>query len=291
VTERRPVHESTHPAAAEGTAAAEERKEEPVVRDKRRIDPTTGAVRPDAAKSPPAGHAPGAAGVPSSEDQAGARPGGQQADAGGMAAAGLADDRVAKLEQQVAERTADLQRLQAEYINYRRRVERDREAVRETAVVNVLANLLPVLDDIGRARDHGELEGGFRSVGEALEAVVEKLGLARFGTVGEPFDPMVHEALMHSYSGEVTEPTCVQVLQPGYRFGDRVVRPARVAVAEPEAIPAVPVAAADEPAAASAAAVDEASDRVGRHSSDGGSPDNSAASGNTVNDSAANRNE
>jgi molecular chaperone GrpE len=99
-----------------------------------------------------------------------------------------------------------------------------------------------VLDDIDRARDHGELEGGFRSVGEALEATVEKLGLQRFGAVGETFDPTVHEALMHSYSGDVTEPTCVQVLQPGYRFGDRVVRPARVAVAEPTEPPAGPVA-------------------------------------------------
>jgi molecular chaperone GrpE len=101
-------------------------------------------------------------------------------------------------------------------------------------VANVLGNLLPVLDDIGRARDHGELEGGFKSVGEALEQVVERLGLERFGAPGDPFDPMVHEALTHSHSAEVSEPTCVEVFQPGYRIGDRVVRPARVAVADPE---------------------------------------------------------
>ncbi len=138
------------------------------------------------------------------------------------------------LEATLAERTADLQRLQADYTNYRRRVERDREAVRELALVNILTNLLPVLDDIGRAREHGELEGGFKSVADALEAAVGKLGLERFGEPGEPFDPSVHEALTHSHSAEVTEPTAVQVFQPGYRIGARVVRPARVGVAEPE---------------------------------------------------------
>jgi len=225
------VTERHNPRTAEGKIAPEEHREEPVVRDKRRIDPSTGAVRPEAVKSAQGSRPEGPLGA-----RPAAPPAGQPADA--KAEAGAAEDRVATLERQVAERTADLQRLQADYINYRRRVERDREAVRETAVVNVLANLLPVLDDIGRARDHGELEGGFRSVGEALEATVEKLGLQRFGAAGEPFDPTVHEALMHSYSADVTEPTAVQVLQPGYRFGDRVVRPARVAVAEPEAAPA-----------------------------------------------------
>jgi molecular chaperone GrpE len=121
----------------------------------------------------------------------------------------------------------------AEYANYRKRVERDRQAVREQAVANVLYGLLPVLDDIGRAREHGELAGGFKSVAESLEAAVTKLGLESFGESGEPFDPNVHEALMHSYSTDVTEPTCVQLLQPGYRVGERILRPARVAVAEP----------------------------------------------------------
>ena len=100
-------------------------------------------------------------------------------------------------------------------------------------MANVLSGLLPVLDDIGRAREHGELVGGFKSVAESLEAAVTKLGLDSFGENGEPFDPNVHEALMHSYSTDVTEPTCVQILQPGYRVGDRILRPARVAVAEP----------------------------------------------------------
>jgi molecular chaperone GrpE len=199
-----------------------------VVRDKRRIDPVTGTVRESAPSAP----------GPASGPAAGSGAGG---------AAGSDQQRIAGLEAQVAERTADLQRLQADYQNYRRRVERDRDAVRELAVSNVLANLLPILDDIGRARDHGELEGGFRSVGEALEATVEKLGLVPFGEAGERFDPVVHEALMHSYSTDVTEPTAVTILQPGYRFGDRIVRPARVAVAEPadETPDAVPVEPAE----------------------------------------------
>ncbi|MEV6809249.1 nucleotide exchange factor GrpE [Streptomyces sp. NPDC051132] len=144
---------------------------------------------------------------------------------------------VAQLDQvrtALGERTADLQRLQAEYQNYRRRVERDRAAVKEIAVANLLTELLPVLDDIGRAREHGELVGGFKSVAESLETVAAKLGLQQFGKEGEPFDPTIHEALMHSYAPDVTETTCVAILQPGYRIGERTIRPARVAVAEPQ---------------------------------------------------------
>ena len=139
-----------------------------------------------------------------------------------------------ELASRLAERTADLQRVTAEYANYRKRVDRDRLAVREQALANVLSALLPVLDDIGRAREHGELVGGFKSVAESLEAAVTKLGLTTFGTEGEPFDPKVHEALTHSYSADVAEPTCVQILQPGYMVGERILRPARVAVAEPD---------------------------------------------------------
>ena len=165
----------------------------------------------------------------------------QGAGAADRAAAGTpaGDDRQAGKELdavrgQLAERTADLQRLQAEYQNYRRRVDRDRVAVREIAIANLLTELLPVLDDIGRGREHGELVGGFKSVGESVETVVAKLGLQQFGKEGEPFDPLVHEALMHSYSPDVTETTCVRILQPGYRIGERTIRPARVAVAEPQ---------------------------------------------------------
>lgn len=132
------------------------------------------------------------------------------------------------------ERTGDLQRLQAEFQNYRRRVERDRVTVKEIAVASLLTELLPVLDDIGRAREHGELVGGFKSVAESLETVAAKMGLQQFGKEGEPFDPQIHEALMHSYAPDVTETTCVAILQPGYRIGERTIRPARVAVAEPQ---------------------------------------------------------
>lgn len=178
-----------------------------VIRDNRRIDPKTGEVREGAGKT---------------ADQPSAAPAEETGPQDGLAV------------QQLAERTADLQRLQAEYANYRKRVERDRVVVREQAVANVLTELLPVLDDIGRARDHGELTGGFAKVSEALDSAVGKLGLVAFGAKGDPFDPTVHEALMHSYSAEVTEPTCVEILQPGYQIGDRILRPARVAVAEPE---------------------------------------------------------
>jgi molecular chaperone GrpE len=188
---------------------------EPVVRDKRRIDPMTGELRA------PAGGA--------------ATPDGRAAAQAPPPAAGSAEVQaeLEGLRAQLAERTADLQRLSADFANYRKRVDRDRLATQEIALANVLANLLPVLDDIGRAREHGELEGGFKSVAETLEATVTKLGLAPFGEAGEPFDPVVHEALTHAYSDDVTEPTCVAIFQPGYRLGERVLRPARVAVAEP----------------------------------------------------------
>ncbi|MER6911285.1 nucleotide exchange factor GrpE [Streptomyces sp. NPDC000594] len=148
----------------------------------------------------------------------------------------------------LTERTGDLQRLQAEYQNYRRRVERDRVAVKEVATATLLTELLPVLDDIGRAREHGELVGGFKSVAESLETAAAKMGLQQFGKEGEPFDPTIHEALMHSYAPDVTETTCVAVLQPGYRIGERTIRPARVAVAEPQP-GAAPASGKDEAAA------------------------------------------
>ncbi|MFE2106703.1 nucleotide exchange factor GrpE [Kitasatospora sp. NPDC059463] len=155
-------------------------------------------------------------------------------EAAAAGAEGSGAEEVAAAKREAAERTADLQRLQAEYQNYRKRVERDRLTVREIAVSNILESLIPVLDDIGRARDHGEVTGGFKSVAESLETVVAKLGLQQFGKEGEPFDPTMHEALMHSYSSDVTEDTCVQILQPGYRIGERIIRPAMVAVAEPQ---------------------------------------------------------
>jgi molecular chaperone GrpE len=134
----------------------------------------------------------------------------------------------------VAELTADLQRLQAEFANYRKRVDRDRETARDLMVANTLSELLPVLDDIGRARTHGELEGAFKSVGEALEATVSRLGMKPFGESGDEFDPTRHEAISHEYSADVTKSTCVNVFQPGYEFAGRTIRAAIVSVADPE---------------------------------------------------------
>jgi molecular chaperone GrpE len=144
-----------------------------------------------------------------------------------------ADRQRADADARLAERTADLQRLQAEYANYRKRVDRDRAAVREQAVASTLAGLLPVLDAIGQARELGELSGGFKSVADSLQAALGRLGLVVYGETGDAFDPKIHEALTHTYSPDVTEDTCVEILQPGYKVGDRILRAARVAVAEP----------------------------------------------------------
>ncbi len=188
---------------------------------------TPGGAQPRG--SQPGGSGPGGS-QPGSSGPGGSRPGDGGPGAGPARPGGPGGDALAA---QLAERTADLQRVHAEYANYRKRVERDRLAVREQALANVLSSLLPVLDDIGRAREHGDLNGAFKSVGESLETIAAKLGLESFGEPGEPFDPLVHEALMHSYSPDVTEPTAVQILQPGYKVGERIIRPARVAVAEP----------------------------------------------------------
>lgn len=147
------------------------------------------------------------------------------------------EDVTAELVRELDERTADLQRLQAEYVNYKRRVDRDRESVRDTARAAVLLGLLGVLDDLDRARDHGELTGGFKAVADSLERALTGLGLERFGTPGEPFDPRVHEALMHEHGDDVAGPTAQTILQPGYRVGERVLRAARVAVVEPLVAP------------------------------------------------------
>ena len=199
--------------------------EGPVVRDRRRIDPDTGQVRE------PAGPPPGESSVRddvvedvAAEQAATPTPAEAPEDGLGGAAAQLA-----------AERLADLQRLQAEYVNYRKRVERDRSVARDQAVAGVLESLLPVLDDIELARQHGDLEGGpFASIAEKLEAVLGRHGLARYGSTGEEFDPAVHEALMHAHSADVKVTTVTQVLQPGYTVNDKVLRAARVAVTDPE---------------------------------------------------------
>ena len=225
--------------------ASEETGSGPVIHDNRRIDPVSGQVRGKHAAAKPAGTSgagpagPQAAKAAPDEDEGdetvtreapeAAREDQAQQDRAQQ------DDRpqAGDLEARLAERTADLQRLQAEYANYRKRVDRDRAAVREQAVASTLAGLLPALDAIDQAREHGELSGGFKSVAESLQAALGRLGLVAYGEKGDPFDPKIHEALMHSYSPDVTETACVEILQPGYKVGDRILRPARVAVAEP----------------------------------------------------------
>lgn len=193
--------------------------EGPVIRDKRRIDPETYQVRESQETAAPAGSGTsGQAEQPEATEQNG---------------------EVTELKTALAERTADLQRLQAEYINYKRRVDRDRDLVRSLAVENVFRDLLGVLDDIRSAREHEELTGGFKAVAEEVQRVAGKYGLEAFGAKGDPFDPHIHEALMHvpAQPGVTAEPAtgpiCVEILQPGYKIGDRVLRPARVAVADP----------------------------------------------------------
>lgn len=180
------------------------------VHDKRRIDPDTYEVRQPSA------------GEPQSQ-------GDQVSDID--AEASLIEGEVGGIEAKIAELTTDLQRVHAEYANYRKRVDRDREVNRQMAIGSVFVELLPILDDIERAREHGELTGAFKTMGESLESTLTKLGLEKFGVANEPFDPNMHEALASEEVEGVTEPTVIAVFQPGYRQGERILRAARVSVA------------------------------------------------------------
>ena len=133
----------------------------------------------------------------------------------------------------VATLTSDLQRLQAEYANYRKRVERDRSLAHEMAIGAVLTELLALLDDVDRAESHGELTGGFKAVADQLNTIVSRIGLEKYGVEGEVFDPQIHEALMHETSADVAVPTASKILQPGYKYKERILRPARVSVTDP----------------------------------------------------------
>ncbi|WP_405835839.1 nucleotide exchange factor GrpE [Streptomyces platensis] len=140
------------------------------------------------------------------------------------------------LHAELRERTADLQRLKAEYDNYRKRVHRDRLAVGEIAVANVLSRLLPVLDSLAEATARGEATGGFARIAEELRTELGTLGLQAIGAVGDPFDPLIHEAITYTPTDRLEQATCTEVLRLGYRVGDRLLRPAQVAVAgEPPA--------------------------------------------------------
>jgi molecular chaperone GrpE len=147
---------------------------------------------------------------------------------------GKADAETQALRSDLEERTRDLQRVTAEYANYRKRVDRDRGLVAEQTTGAVIAALLPVLDDLDRAREHGDLVGPFSNMAEQLIAALGKFGLNAFGEKGDPFDPTRHEAVAHMTSADVKEPTCIDVMRRGYLLGDRLLRPALVAVADPE---------------------------------------------------------
>ena len=141
----------------------------------------------------------------------------------------------ALLDARVAELTEDLQRLQAEYVNYKRRVDRDRDLIAENAAYKALSPIVEVLDTIDRAREHGELGEDLKQVADQLERVVAAQGLTKFGEVGEAFDPAFHEALSHLGTDAEVQVTTVKLLaKSGYKIGDRVVRAAQVLVVDPE---------------------------------------------------------
>jgi molecular chaperone GrpE len=184
------------------------------VHDKRRIDPVTGGLREQ---------------PPSADGAQPGQPAGQQSENGVVAPA---DPELEQVKTALAERTTDLQRLKAEFDNYRRRIERDRQANIDSAVGRVLLGLLPTLDDIQRARDHNDLNGTFKTVAEGLENTLSTLGLERFGESGDAFDPVIHEALVYTSAPGLDGPTCVEVYRHGYRHAGRVLRPAQVVVAD-----------------------------------------------------------
>jgi molecular chaperone GrpE len=199
-----------------------------VIRDKRRIDPTSGAVRVSAGDQP-AGTGP-AQGEQMSEQYS-------ETDAAAVGEAPAVEPSVDEAGRQLAERTEDLQRVTAEYANYRRRVERDRVLVVDQAAERFAGQLFPIVDDIERARDHGDLTGAFKVVADRVLGLLDGLGVTAFGQAGDPFDPALHEAVLHDTSPDVSVPTASTVLRPGFRRGDRVLRTAMVGVTDPE-IPA-----------------------------------------------------
>ena len=212
------------------------RPDEPVVvRDRRKVDPETGELRQESVEEEMSA---GEVSSPADDSEDGDTVevlGAEPADS--TAAPGQPTDTAAEspVEAELAQRTADLQRLQAEYANYRKRVERDRETERIAAQASVVEQLLPILDDLGRAEAHGDLTGAFKAVADKLTSALGNSGLAAFGAEGDTFDPNVHEAVQHETSPEVSGPTVTTVLRQGYSLGDRVLRNAMVAVTDHEA--------------------------------------------------------
>jgi molecular chaperone GrpE len=214
----------------------EPEREEPVVRDKRRIDPETGKVRqPEGEQRPEADG--GDAGEHDLSHEELVDVGPAESDGDDV----LSDDDLDMLsgqttaEQLAAERLADLQRVTAEYANYRKRTEANREIERERAVGDAVKGLIPVLDDLERAEKHGDLGEGsaFSTIAAKLRSAVERLGLTPYGEKGEPFDPQIHEAIFQQPTPGVTADTVAEVVETGYRLGSTTVRVAKVVVAVP----------------------------------------------------------
>jgi len=210
-----------------------------VIRDKRRIDPISGAVRVPAGEQP--------AGTTAADSSTGREEQMSEYETPVVDEAVVSEERAARtaapggdLQTQLAERTEDLQRVSAEYANYRRRVDRDRSLVVDQAAERFALQLFPIVDDIERARDHGDLTGAFKVVADRVLGLLDGLGVESFGVAGDAFDPALHEAVIHDTSSEVDVPTATTVLRQGFRRGDRVLRTAMVAVTDPESAPAAP---------------------------------------------------
>ena len=226
-----------------GQGSDEPEREEPIIRDKRRIDPETGKVRqPQDAE-----------GTEAASGDADADGGGSGPDLaheelvdvgpadGENLESFLSDDDLDVLsgqsstDQLAAERLADLQRVTAEYANYRKRTEANREIERERAVGETVKGLIPVLDDLARAEKHGDLEEGsaFATIAAKLRTTVERLGLTPYGEAGDAFDPQIHEAIFQQPNPDVTVDTVADVVETGYRLGSTTVRVAKVVVSVP----------------------------------------------------------
>lgn len=224
--------------------------EEPVVRDKRRIDPETGEVRrPDGEGAGPTGSAPDPSTGSGQRPSTGSAPDLEHEQVidtgegyeGPDVETSLSDADLDFLsgqsgaEELAAERLADLQRVTAEYANYRKRTEANREIERERAIGDAVKGLIPVLDDLERAEKHGDLAEGsaFTTIAAKLRSAVERLGLTPYGEKGEPFDPQIHEAIFQQPTPDVTADTVAEVVETGYRLGSTVVRVAKVVVSTP----------------------------------------------------------
>ena len=224
---------------------SEPAREQVVIRDKRKIDPSGKPKTPDADAAPvvevgpdPMGQPPAPAPAPAetaaetTADQAEATAEAEGAE--GTKPPLALGAELESLRSELDERLRDLQRITAEYANYRKRIERDRGLVAEQTIGTVIGALLPIMDDLDRAREHDDLVGPAAAMADQLTVTLGKFGLTGFGEVGDPFDPTRHEAVSHETSADVTEPTCISVMRRGYLLGDRLLRAALVGVADPQ---------------------------------------------------------